>query len=135
MKSPSCPPSAVVKFLIEGPVSLDEAVGSVESVICGAVVVFEGRIRSAEGGRSISAIVYEAYIPMAERVIASIIEEAQLRWPVRAAALHRVGRVAVGETAFLVACAGAHRPEAFEACRFIVDAVKSRATIWKIGFE
>lgn len=102
---------------------------------CGAVVSFEGRVREMEEGRAIVSLTYEAYPEMAEKEIEKIVRGAQTLWGVRARVLHRVGRVAVGELGFFVACAGAHRPETFAACQHIVDEVKASAPIWKVGFE
>lgn len=139
MKSPSCHPSAAASGLRWGLLrsALDsEAVSAqVQGECFGAVVCFEGRVRREEDGRNIAAIAYEAYDKMALLELSKIAAETERRWPVKAALWHRIGRVAVGEASVVVACAGAHRPEAFAACEFAIDALKHRAPIWKAEFE
>ena len=135
MKSLSSPPSAAADFLWEGILSPEAVTSEVRAAGFGAVVSFEGRIRDEEEGKTILSLTYEAYPAMAQKEIAKIIKETETRWPVKAAARHRVGRVPVGEAAVVVACAGAHREEAFAACRYLIDSVKDRAPIWKVRFE
>ena len=92
----------------------------------GAIVVFEGTARDVE------FLDYEAYREMAEERIASIVSECIERHGLEAAAAeHRVGRVALGEPAVIVAVAAAHREEAFAGAREIIDAIKAQAPIWK----
>ena len=99
----------------------------------GASVEFLGIVRGHEEGRAIDALEYESYEPMAERVIAQWVEHAQRRWPLhRVHVRHRVGRVPVGEAAVIVGVQAPHREEAFEACRFLIDAIKQEAPIWKM---
>ena len=98
----------------------------------GASVGFLGLVRRQEHGQAIEHLDYEAYEPMAERLIARLIEEAKRRWPVHQVyARHRLGRVAVGEVAVLIGVRAAHRDEAFAACRFLIDAIKRDVPIWK----
>lgn len=101
----------------------------------GAVVVFEGRIRSLEEGRPIAAIRYEAYVPMAEKIIAALIRRTESDFSCKAGASHRLGRVPVGEAAVTVTCSAAHREEAFAGARFLIDAIKAEAPIWKADYE
>jgi molybdopterin synthase catalytic subunit len=136
MKSLSCLPTAAAEPVLTGfPLRLEVALESVRSVKMGAVVFMLGTVRDLEEGMPIAAIHYEAYEPMAERVIRTVVAEAERRWGVRARAVHRLGRVPAGKAAVLVAVAGVHREEAFAACRFVIDAVKERAPIWKARFE
>ncbi len=98
----------------------------------GASVEFLGIVRGEEDGHPIEALEYEAYAPMAERVIARLVEEARRRWPLHQVSVrHRVGNVPVGEMAVLIGVTAPHREEAFEACRFLIDAIKRDAPIWK----
>lgn len=101
---------------------------------CGAVVTFTGHARDHSPGRpGVSQLHYEAYeeqvVPSFERVVADV----RHRWPSvgRVAVLHRVGRLAVGDTAVVVAVSAPHRDDAFEAARHTIDAVKATAPIWK----
>jgi len=92
----------------------------------GAVVTFEGTTRDVE------FLDYEAYREMAQERMAAIVSEAIARHGLEAAAAeHRVGRVALGEPAVVVAAAAAHRAEAFAGAREIIDRIKAQAPIWK----
>jgi molybdopterin synthase catalytic subunit len=98
----------------------------------GASVEFLGIVRAHEDDQPIAHIEYEAYEPMAERLIAQFIDEATHRWSLHRVYLrHRLGRVAVGELAVLIGVQASHRDQAFEACRFLIDSIKRDAPIWK----
>jgi len=104
----------------------------------GAAVEFVGLVRGTEAGQPIDHLDYDAYAPMAERVIAQLIETARRRWPLHTLYVrHRVGRVQVGEVAVLIGVAAPHREEAFAACQFLIDAIKRDVPIWKtvIGID
>jgi molybdopterin synthase catalytic subunit len=137
MKWPSSLPSAAAEavLLTEEALDASRAAAFVEDAEHGAVVVFEGRVRGTEKGAPIAAIFYDAYRGMAEKELLAVVREADEKWRARAAVHHRLGRVAVNEASLVVAVGAGHRAEAFEACRWIVDAVKSRAPLWKISFE
>jgi molybdopterin synthase catalytic subunit len=107
----------------------------VESPARGAVVAFSGTVRDTEEGRPLRALHYEAYVAMGEREIARILTGLEKKYGVALAAVHRLGRVPAGESSFLVACAGRHRPEAFAACRRAVDTIKSDVPIWKVKWD
>jgi molybdopterin synthase catalytic subunit len=101
---------------------------------CGAVALFAGTVRDRSGERiGVEELVYESYEPAATATIGSLVASARQRWPEigRTAVLHRVGRLVPSETAVVVAVSAPHRPEAFEAARYLIDAVKERAPIWK----
>jgi molybdopterin synthase catalytic subunit len=102
----------------------------------GATVLFVGTVRDhSEGKSGVTHLEYEVYAEMVEPKIQQIIEEAFGKWPVLAAAVeHRSGDVLVGEASVAVAVASAHRADAFEAARFIIDELKHRAPIWKKEF-
>ena len=100
----------------------------------GATVEFLGIVRGQEDGRPIPWLDYEAYAPMAERVIEQAMTQATSRWSLHQVYVrHRVGRVAVGDVAVLIGVAAPHRAEAFEACQFLIDTIKRDAPIWKHG--
>jgi molybdopterin synthase catalytic subunit len=108
------------------PLSLDELAARVRDARAGAVVTFSGVTREVE------ALDYEAYAEMAVEEMARIVAAAVERHGLcRAAAEHRVGRVALGEASVLVAASAPHRAEAFAGAREIIDAIKARAPIWK----
>lgn len=100
----------------------------------GAVVLFSGTVRDhAEGRTDVVALEYEAYEEAVVPAFARIVEELRGRHPDarRVAILHRTGRLGLGESSVLVAVSSAHRPVAFEAARFAIDALKQSAPIWK----
>jgi len=99
----------------------------------GGAVTFAGIVRArADDGRDVRGLAYEAQAEMAIAEFEAIAREANERYGDCAIAIHhRVGELAIGETAVVVAVACAHRAAAFEACRFAIDALKERAPIWK----
>jgi molybdopterin synthase catalytic subunit len=98
----------------------------------GAVVLFSGEVRESNRGRDVTYLEYEAHVLLAEKMIAEILDEAKARWGLSTAiAQHRTGRVEIGETAVVVVTASAHRNEAYEANRYIIDRIKHEAPIWK----
>ena len=101
---------------------------------CGAIVLFSGTVRDhAEGRDGVEHLTYEAYEEAVVPRFAEIAGEARGRWPQigRIALLHRTGRVAVGESSVLAVVSAPHRPEAFEAARYAIDALKASVPIWK----
>ena len=98
----------------------------------GAVVLFSGEVRDNNRGRAVSYLEYEAYAPLAEKMIRDILDEAKSRWSLQIAlAQHRTGVVAVGDTAVVVITASAHRGEAYAANKYIIDKIKHETPIWK----
>jgi molybdopterin synthase catalytic subunit len=98
----------------------------------GGFVTFEGWVRDFNEGREVTGLEYEAFQALAVTEGARIVAEASARFPVRhALCIHRVGRLALTDMAVWVGVSGTHRGEAFDACRFIIDAVKHRVPIWK----
>lgn len=98
----------------------------------GAVVSFLGTVRDMNDGANIAAMELEHYPGMTEQAIANIIEQAKARWPLfGAAVVHRVGALLPLDQIVLVACSAAHRGEAFAACEFIIDYLKTEAPFWK----
>ncbi len=97
----------------------------------GAQTLFVGCVRSPHEGREVSAVTYDAFEPLASAVLARIAAEACGRFGARVAAAHRLGRLSVGEASVAVAAGAAHRAEAFAACRYVIDEVKTRLPVWK----
>jgi molybdopterin synthase catalytic subunit len=118
--------------LSDRPLDPAEVARSVEGPDCGGVVTFTGAVRERSRGREIRHLEYEAYAGMAEAEMEKICDEAAARFAgARVAVAHRVGRLAIGELAVVVAAAAPHREEAFAACRYAIDALKERVPIWK----
>lgn len=97
----------------------------------GALVCFEGRVRNHHQGKAVRSLDYEAHEALALDEGERIVKEAQQRFPVQAACVHRLGSLKLGEVAVWVGVAGSHRDEAFAACRWIIDEIKARVPIWK----
>ena len=100
----------------------------------GAVVTFLGTTRATSPGdpRPVEALEYEAYETMALAEMTTIAREADERFgPLGIAIVHRTGRVALGEPSVAVVVAAPHRGAAFDACRYAIDALKSRVPVWK----
>lgn len=101
---------------------------------CGAVVLFSGTVRDhADGRTNVTSLDYEAYDNAVLPVFQEIAAETRRRFPdaVRIAILHRTGKLQLSESSVVVAVSSAHRPVAFEAARFAIDALKESAPIWK----
>jgi adenylyltransferase/sulfurtransferase len=98
----------------------------------GGYTAFEGWVRDHNEGRRVRRLEYEAFEPLAAKEGSRIVEEAIARFGVlRAACVHRIGDLGIGELAVWVGVSAAHRDEAFAACRFIIDEVKHHVPIWK----
>jgi molybdopterin synthase catalytic subunit/molybdopterin converting factor small subunit len=98
----------------------------------GAVVVFDGIVRNHSRGRQTLHLDYEAYEEMAEKQMRELAINARGRFGVRHVTMvHRLGRLEIGETSVLIVVASAHRTQAFEACRWLIDALKQTVPIWK----
>jgi molybdopterin synthase catalytic subunit len=99
----------------------------------GATVVFLGTVRDhGDHGEGVTHLEYEVYAGVVETAIREIVEEATAKWPILSVAVeHRSGVVSLGEASVAVVVAAAHRAEAFDAARYIIDELKSRAPIWK----
>jgi len=98
----------------------------------GAVATFIGTVRDSSDGHRVSAMELEHYPGMTERAIEAMIDAAQARFDIRAArVVHRVGPLAVGAQIVLVAVTSAHRGQAFGACEFLMDYLKTQAPFWK----
>jgi len=98
----------------------------------GGTVLFIGSIRDDNEDGTVSEIYYEAYKEMAEKNLTEIEIEARKKWNIKKfVAVHRTGKLKVGEVAVAVAASAEHRKEAFEACRYGIDEIKIRLPIWK----
>ena len=98
----------------------------------GAVASFVGLVRDANDGHPVRAMTLEHYPGMTEKALEDICAQAHARWDlIDTLVIHRVGPLQPGDRIVLVGVAGAHRGEAFEACEFIMDYLKTRAPFWK----
>ncbi|HEY5970404.1 MAG TPA: molybdenum cofactor biosynthesis protein MoaE [Pseudoxanthomonas sp.] len=98
----------------------------------GAFASFEGWVRDHNDGRAVSGLRYEAYVALAEAEGERVLEEALAKFGILdARCVHRIGDLGIGDMAVWVGVSAAHRDAAFDACRYIIDEVKSRVPIWK----
>ena len=98
----------------------------------GAVASFVGLVRDANDGQAVRAMTLEHYPGMTEKALEDICAQAHARWDlIDTLVIHRVGPLHPGDRIVLVGVASAHRGEAFEACEFIMDYLKTRAPFWK----
>jgi len=115
----------------ETPLSVDEVFNAVGDAAAGGTALFVGTVRDHDHQRPVTRLSYSAH-PTAERELRAVMEKIAVDFPVRAmAAVHRVGDLAVGDLAVVVAVSCPHRAEAFAACRRLIDDLKSRVPIWK----
>jgi molybdopterin synthase catalytic subunit len=118
--------------LTREPLNRDSLIEAVSHPSTGGIVVFEGIVRDNARGKQVRYLEYDVYPEMAEQQIRTIITEAERRWGIeRIAVAHRFGRLEIGEASVIIVVATPHRSEAFEACRYIIDTLKTTVPIWK----
>ena len=121
-------------LLTDSAIDLAELSRAVEGSGYGAVVTFAGNVRDNARDRRVLYLEYEGYAPLAEKQLQKLVDEAESRWGVQCAVQHRLGRLEIGECSVGVAVAAAHRGEAFDACRWLMDTLKETVPIWKREF-
>jgi molybdopterin synthase catalytic subunit len=118
--------------VVQEPIDVSAVLRSVADNSAGATVLFLGTVRDHGDEGAVSEMYYEAYQEMAEEALQTIERQAVQRWGLKGfAAVHRTGNLQVGEISVAVAASSEHRKEAFEACRYAIDAIKKTAPIWK----
>ena len=118
--------------LTEGPIDVAALERSVAGSGMGAIVTFVGRARDvADDERTVVELEYQAYAEMAASVLDEIRAEAETRFGVACAVVHRSGMVPIGEAAVAIVTAARHRAEAYDANRYVIEAIKERLPIWK----
>ncbi len=114
------------------PLSLDEAFAAVAHPSAGGIAIFTGVVRDHADGEAVGRLDYEAHPTLATKELERVIGTVTRDFPdARIAAVHRVGQLAVGDLAVVVAASSAHRAEAFAACRAAIDRIKETVPIWK----
>jgi molybdopterin synthase catalytic subunit len=99
----------------------------------GGTAVFVGTVRDINDGAEVSALTLEHYPGMTEKALAAIEQQARERWILDDVLIvHRYGRMGIGEDIVLVICCSEHRDNAFDACRFLMDFLKTQAPFWKL---
>ena len=98
----------------------------------GAIVFFSGLVRDRNEGSDVTGLFLEHYPGMTERSLEDIVKQARLRWPIlQVRLIHRVGQLDINDQIVFVGGSSAHREAAFDACRFIMDFLKTEAPFWK----
>ncbi len=110
-----------------------EALGFVEAPGYGAGALFVGAVRNRNQGRDVVGISYDVFAPLAEHCFGEICAEAAAKWgpDLRLYMAHAKGRLDVGGLSVVIAAGSPHRGEAFAACRYVIEQIKSRAPVWK----
>ncbi len=115
--------------------SIDEVVGSIRSGGMGAIVTFIGTVRDNSKGREVDRIEIQVYEEMAVKQLQAIKEEAITKFGVEDVAIvHRYGSLGVSDNIMMIAVGAGHRPEAFEACRYVLETIKEKVPLWKKEF-
>jgi|SRR5690348_8522204 len=120
--------------LLADPLDPQGAVAFVSDPRAGGIAVFLGTTRAESNNqtRPLHALDYEAYADMVQPQLQDLARRARQQWPiVKLALLHRTGRVALAEPSVVIAVSTPHRQNAFDACRWLIDTLKSEAAIWK----
>ena len=113
-----------MSYFTNDPIDTAALVRSVARPSDGATIVFEGIVRNHSEGKSVESIDYEAYLPMAEKEMARVVDGVRTAWPeVAVAVVHRLGHLVIGDASIAIVCASPHRAEAFAACREVIDRI------------
>lgn len=121
----------VTTLLTPDPISASQLAEEVASHSSGAILTFSGNVRDHDHGKSVESLRYEIH-PTSSQILSETVEEIASRHNLTGIAVaHRYGEIPIGETAFVVAVAAAHRGEAFAACSELVDEIKAKIPIWK----
>ena len=127
------PASSVIRLIVvrESELSVDEVRAAVADPAAGGIALFAGTVRDCDDDRGVTGLSYTAH-PSAASELRRVAEVIAEKFPVLGvAAVHRVGDLAVGDLAVVVAVACPHRAEAFDACRALIDELKASVPIWK----
>jgi len=126
------PPTTDLFALVREPIDAPALVRHVRTAEDGAVVTFDGCVRNHSHGRRTLYLDYEAYESMALAKIREIGAQIHEKFSIdRVAIAHRLGRLEIGESSVFIAISSPHRPAAFDACRYAIDALKRTVPIWK----
>ncbi|MCM3798754.1 MULTISPECIES: molybdenum cofactor biosynthesis protein MoaE [Bacillaceae] len=114
------------------PIKVDQLIKKVESRNAGAMTTFIGTVREWTKGKRTLYLEYQAYIPMAEKMLKTIGDEIQRKWPdTKIAITHRIGRLDISDIAVCIAVSSPHRKAAYEANKYAIERIKQIVPIWK----
>ena len=118
--------------LLDTPLDPNQCIERVRNPEAGGIDVFIGTVRNQTKGKKVIRLEFESYVPMAISEMHKIAKRAQEKWPVKRIAIHhRIGTLAIGDIAVVIAVATPHRKASFEACQFAIDTLKETVPIWK----
>jgi molybdopterin synthase catalytic subunit len=131
VSAPGTSAAVRVAEVSDAPLSVDACLAAVADPAAGGTTVFVGAVRDEDGGRSVDQLDYSAH-PSAQQRLRELAEAVAAEMEVTAvAAVHRVGRLTIGDLAVVVAASAPHRAEAFAACRRLIEDIKAELPIWK----
>ena len=118
--------------IVSGPIVIDDILKKLNPGNTGAIVTFIGTVREKSGDITVTALEYEAYIEMAESTMQNILAGSIKKFAlIDAVAVHRIGRLDIGEASIAIAVSAQHRKEGFDGCSEILNRIKAEAPIWK----
>jgi molybdopterin synthase catalytic subunit len=118
--------------IVEIPISIESVIQKVVCPEAGAIATFIGTVREWTNGKKTRYLEYQAYIPMATKMLEQIGQEIQKKWPMTKAAItHRIGTLQISEVAVVIAVSAPHRKSAYAANQFAIERIKEIVPIWK----
>jgi molybdopterin synthase catalytic subunit len=118
-------------MITKSPIDLNALIAAVAAPGHGGQASFVGVVRDEHEGKRVESVTYEAFEPLAEKVLNEIVAQAGANHGAKVVAAHRVGRLKVGEASVAIVAASPHRAEAFAACREVIEEIKKRVPVWK----
>jgi molybdopterin synthase catalytic subunit len=119
-------------FITKNPIDISEIIENVRDKSSGAIALFLGTIRERRNGQYVIGMYYESYDKMAKQILKEIEGQVKLKWKVsKLLVVHRIGNLKIADISVAVAISSKHRKEAFEACRYTLEAIKRKVPIWK----
>ncbi|RIL03466.1 MAG: hypothetical protein DCC75_12945 [Proteobacteria bacterium] len=125
-------PSNLIRVSEEA-INLERVNHALSDAQCGAELVFVGVVRDKNEGRRVTAVTYEAFVPLAKKTLLALANEVREKVgpPLRVALLHRLGTLQVGEISTVIGVSSPHRSESYDASRYLIEQIKLRLPVWK----
>ncbi|KZE10129.1 molybdenum cofactor biosynthesis protein MoaE [Priestia aryabhattai] len=121
--------------VVNQPIAVDEIIKKVSRRDAGAITIFIGTVREFTKGKKTLSLEYQAYVPMAVKMLSQIGDEIQEKWPDALTAItHRIGKLDITEVAVVIAVSSPHRKTAYEANEYAIERIKQIVPIWKKEF-